>query len=335
MRIGFISRFRVTALAAICLAGWVLAAASAEKTADLTPRADETNDNQQVLRSYLQLQEQLHDTFLTVERSRKEAEAAARASAEAIAARLEAIERSMGTQQSHEVTLLQNSNRVTLIASGVFAFLGLLAMVFTAWFLLRAMNRLGAMAAVIPAGHALTQGHGVTLSHEPDLMDAHPVEPSGGRLLGVIERLEKRVNELEHTSHLPLPAEQTGQLNGSNNHAENGRAPGSPSDRISMILGKGQSLLSLDKTEEAVACFDEAIALDPRHAEALVKKGTALEKLKRLQEAMECYDRAIAADRSMTLAYLYKGGVCNQLERFSEALDCYEQALRSQQKPVA
>ena len=57
-----------------------------------------------------------------------------------------------------------------------------------------------------------------------------------------------------------------------------------------------------------------------------------LERLKRLDEAIACYDLAIAANRSMTLAYLYKGGVCNQLERFTEALECYEQALRSQQK---
>src|SRR5712691_426955 len=126
MRIGFMSRFRLTLLVSIYFFGFVLAASSAENTADAAPKTNETNENQQTLRSYLQLQEQLHDTLLSIERSRKETESAARASAEAISARLEAIERSMGTQQSHEVTLLQNSNRVTLIASGMFAVLGLL-----------------------------------------------------------------------------------------------------------------------------------------------------------------------------------------------------------------
>jgi tetratricopeptide (TPR) repeat protein len=62
-----------------------------------------------------------------------------------------------------------------------------------------------------------------------------------------------------------------------------------------------------------------------------VKKGVALERLRKLNEAIECYDRAIAADGSMTIAYLYKGGVYNRQEKFNEALECYEQALKSQE----
>ena len=48
---------------------------------------------------------------------------------------------------------------------------------------------------------------------------------------------------------------------------------------IALLLGKGQSLLHLDQTEEAIACFNEVLALDPQHTEALVKKGAALEKM--------------------------------------------------------
>ena len=65
-----------------------------------------------------------------------------------------------------------------------------------------------------------------------------------------------------------------------------------------------------------------------------VKKGAALEKLGKLDEAIECYDRAIALDQSMTMAYLCKGGVFNRLERYGEAVQCYEQALRTQQHPT-
>ena len=65
---------------------------------------------------------------------------------------------------------------------------------------------------------------------------------------------------------------------------------------------------------------------------ALVKKGAALERLRKFDEAIDCYDRAIAADDSMTIAYLYKGGLFNRMERFNEALECYEQALRTQEK---
>ena len=77
------------------------------------------------------------------------------------------------------------------------------------------------------------------------------------------------------------------------------------------------------------------LTLDPNHTEALVKKGAALERLRKLDEAIVCYDQAIAADNSLTIAYLYKGGLFNRMERFSEALECYEQALRTQEKRAA
>jgi len=67
----------------------------------------------------------------------------------------------------------------------------------------------------------------------------------------------------------------------------------------------------------------------------MVKKGTALEKLQKVDEAIACYDRAIAADQSLTIAYLHKGGLFNRLERFDEALECYERALRTQEKGTA
>ena len=54
--------------------------------------------------------------------------------------------------------------------------------------------------------------------------------------------------------------------------------------------------------------------------------------MQRFDEAIECYDRAIAQNNSMTMAYLYKGGVFNRMERYTEALACYEQALKTRQQ---
>jgi len=354
MRTGFMSASSQAALASLCFFSLSAAAIGADQNNPIeatSVKADTTNESQQTLRSYLLLQEQLHNTLLTIERTRREADAAAKANADAIASRLEAIEQTMGAQQRAEAGLLQNSNRITLIATGIFAGLGLMAMVLTAWFLFRAMNRLATVATAFPRAHALGDGAAAPFAAaEVHSIDLAPVAQSSGRLLGVIERLEKRVNELEHTSQISLPAEDNLDAIGQTNGAEQARdfsLGGQPkavipseaavavneiTERIALILGKGQALLSMDKPEEAMVCFDEAIALEPRNADALVKKGTALERLKRLEEAIACYDSAISANRSMTLAYLYKGGICNQLERFSEALECYEQALRSQQK---
>lgn len=109
-------------------------------------------------------------------------------------------------------------------------------------------------------------------------------------------------------------------------------AAAGPGGHLAVLLAKGQTLLSLDKPDEALVCFEEVLVLEPRHAEGLVKKGTALERLGRTDEALECYDRAIAVDGSLTTAYLHKGGVFNRLERYEEALKCYEQALQSEPK---
>src|ERR1035441_6051404 len=60
---------------------------------------------------------------------------------------------------------------------------------------------------------------------------------------------------------------------------------------VTVLLGKGQAHLNLDQAEEAMACFDQVLAIDANHPDALVKKGAALERLRKLDEAVACYDR--------------------------------------------
>ena len=81
--------------------------------------------------------------------------------------------------------------------------------------------------------------------------------------------------------------------------------------------------------------FDEALAIDPKSADALIKKGGALEKLERFNEAVACYDRVIETSSPATMAYLQKGGLFNRLARYDEALKCYELALQAQEKKSA
>src|SRR5213075_665631 len=135
-----------------------------------------------------------------------------------------------------------------------------------------------------------------------------PAAQSNLRLIGSLEQLEKRIYELEHTSHPPLkeganektPPSENGQPNMVPNDMASRNPPegdgSGEANRVTLLLGKGQSMLSLDNAEAALKCFEEALGLDPNNAEALIKKGTALERLQRLDEAIECYDHAIAAD---------------------------------------
>jgi tetratricopeptide (TPR) repeat protein len=336
-----VSPARLLILALFC--GCAIAGA-ADRTlpAGAPPRTEDTNQ-QDNLQGYLQVQEQLHATQLAIERNRQEANAAALESAKAFASRLQGIEAALSSQRTQELQAMQSSNKAMLLVAGMFAALGLLAMLFMAFFQWRTISRLAEIAAALPAARALAAGHGfgALSAGDAQLFASGPAEQSNQQLLGALERLEKRIHELEEIPHAALPALPTIGSNGGSGSVSGNGASTDPStagdgqpptaDRTDVLLAKGQSLLNLDKAEEALACFDQVLAVEATHAEALVRKGAALERLNKLDEAIACYDKAIAANSSLTVAYLYKGGLFNRLERFSEALECYEQALHTQE----
>jgi tetratricopeptide (TPR) repeat protein len=311
--------------------------ASDKPAAELSPEA------QQSLRAYLQLQEQLHSALLAIDQARKDADAAAernnqaiqqareetelaaRRNAELIGTRLKLIEEALTNQRDSEVAAMRQTNRFMFTMAAVVGGIGFLGMVFTAFCFWRALTR---VAQITSSLHPLAGvGHHAetALSHSNAFVTLNGPEMSSTRLLGAIERLEKRIHDLEHTALLPQSTD---------NHHDSPPMPGSAAESISTLMARGQAFLESREPDKALACFEEVIRSEPHHAEALVKKGTALEQLKRPEEAIDCYDKAIASNQTMTVAYLHKGAVFNQLERFSEALECYEQALRTQQKPV-
>ena len=294
----------------------------------------EENSSQETLRSYLQLQQQLHATELAIERNRKEAELAAARTAEALATRLQAIEETLAVQRAKELDVMQSANRVMLIVAGSFAGMGFLALLLMAYFQWRTVHRLAEFSTNLPRSQALGPVAALPAlgpGEAPQVMVGPSVQ-SNQELLGALDKLQKRIHELEHSAQSSLPDNGVGG-NGEPGAAEGKDATSDPeAARIQGMLGKGQSLLSLDNVEGALACFDEVLAIKPGHTEALLKKGTALERLRKLDEAIACYDQAIAADSSLTIAYLHKGGLFNRMERFDEALACYEQALRTQEK---
>ncbi len=265
--------------------------------------------SQDLVRAYLQIQEQLHATQLALESNRLQAEAAAASNALALATRLNNLEKNMEEQRAQET-------RVILSVAGIIIGCGLIVMFLVSYSQLRAMNRFAEVALGLPVNQLNQLAAGGSASQ----LIGNGAAESGTRLTATIERLEKRIRELESATPALPPAATN---NGGN------------AGRIESLLANGQSLLARDQAAAADAAFDAALALDPNHVEALIKKGAALEKLSKLDEAIACYDRVIAADSTVTIAYLYKGGVFNRLERYPEALACYEQALKTQEKSRA
>ncbi|MEO8427522.1 MAG: tetratricopeptide repeat protein [Verrucomicrobiota bacterium] len=336
----------ILALLATGILAWGLSTASAEEvpqsetnSVPATPADLQTNTP-----AILQLQEQYQDTLRTLGQLRQDAEAASKLSAEAVAARLNLIERTLTAQRQSELESMQSSNRLTLIIAGSIASAGFLALMFTVFFLLRAMNRQSVVAAAMPFRPALQESFPGGLLNSGELHPAplNPAEQSSARFLSAIDQLEQRIQDLQNSANGRSPAGGHRPSNGgpvpassAAKHESSLReditaAVGEQSSRVALLLGKGQVLFNLNQAENALACFEEVITLEPNNTDALIKKGQALEKLRRMQDAIDSYDRVIAADGSLTVAYLYKGGVFNRLEQFDKALECYEQALRVQ-----
>lgn len=328
----------------------VLPAAETNNPTAVTADTKASDDAAAALRVYLQLQEQIHNTQIALERNRQEAEALAARNADAVAARLTLIEQTVSGQRERELeamrsanAAMQSSQRLLVIIAASFAGVGFLAMLITAYFQWRTVNRLAEFVTLLP-------GAARAALPAPDPAETHVVtsrvtEQSNARLFGALNQLEKRILELETTTRPPLasgasnpnqstePSEPNDAIPATPPASEgNGSSAGDPIDRL---LAQGQSLLDQDKAAEALACYDAILARESDHPEALVKKGVALEQLRQIEDALRCYDRAIAADDTLTIAYLQKGGLFNRLERYEEALQCYELALRTQEKARA
>lgn len=357
--VALLSRLGALCVVLLCLP--LVAGAASAPTPGSAPSAESNRPpspeelaQAELLRSFLQLRDQLQAAQLAIVNNRVEAETNARVQTAAISEKLEAIKAAMAAErdrhQAETQRLMvererqqvetQRSMRTVLWVAAAFGAFGLIAVLLAPFLQMRAMNRISDLAGLRPE---LTSGNSTALM-PPDgaPLPDRTVSQSNQRLMSVIDRMEKRILELEQTATPPVastttttttmvPTAVTTVSNGSAEEPPR-NADGGQSAWIAVLMAKGRSLLSMNKAQEAVACYDEILKLDPAHTEALVRKGAALERMNRFEEALFCYNRAIESDQRNVLAYLHKGGVCNRLERYDEALECYEQAMLVEEK---
>ena len=60
------------------------------------------------------------------------------------------------------------------------------------------------------------------------------------------------------------------------------------------LYENGILLHNLGKFEEAIECYDKALAIDPQNSNILSNKGLSLHNQGKFEEAIECYDKALA-----------------------------------------
>jgi predicted TPR repeat methyltransferase len=102
--------------------------------------------------------------------------------------------------------------------------------------------------------------------------------------------------------------------------------------RIELLSARATALLSLNRLDEALAGFDDALGRYPGHAASWCNRGNVLVSLRRFQDAVASYDRALAIQPDLIeathnrkyalgMSYFERG-------RFEEAQYVLDEALR-------
>ncbi|HXC35475.1 MAG TPA: tetratricopeptide repeat protein [Candidatus Acidoferrales bacterium] len=307
-------------LLAVAIVFWV-SRAHGDETNGLTNSLP-SQANTDAVNALLQIQAQLHETQMSVESNRQQTVVALARNADALVTDIRMLEKNIAVETESAQRVEQTMLIVALV--GVLALAVVVTMVFLQ---LRTATKLIELAMSTPPS-GLNSGRALPVVETPAALPPSAraaLEFSNARLLGVIERLEKRILELEHSARIPLE--------GNHSHATISETP--DQRRMTDLIVEGQLFLDTNKPEKAISCFDAALEMQPGLAEALIKKAAALEKMEKTDEAIACYDRAIESEDSATTALLQKGGLLNRLSRYEEALQCYERALQTQEKKAA
>jgi len=98
-------------------------------------------------------------------------------------------------------------------------------------------------------------------------------------------------------------------------------------DTHEAFYNKGNALGSLGRYEEAIAAYDQALAIKPDDHAAFNNKGNALGNLGRYEEAIAAFDQILAIKPDYHDALNNKGVALGNLERYEEAIAAYDQAL--------
>jgi predicted O-linked N-acetylglucosamine transferase (SPINDLY family) len=89
---------------------------------------------------------------------------------------------------------------------------------------------------------------------------------------------------------------------------------------------RGIALWELRRNDEALACFDRALQLQPNNPELWNHRGVALRDSRRLGEAMVAVDRALALKPDFADAQYDRANILHRMSRYDEALAGYEKA---------
>lgn len=92
-------------------------------------------------------------------------------------------------------------------------------------------------------------------------------------------------------------------------------------------LRKGLTLRGLGRYDEAIACYDKVLEINPADAEAWRNKAFCFRLLERYDEILHCLNKALEFGPNDALTWTLKGQTLAEMSRFEEAICCYDRVL--------
>ena len=102
-----------------------------------------------------------------------------------------------------------------------------------------------------------------------------------------------------------------------------------PAYNLKRLYKKGTNFMADEKLEEAIEVFEQALRIDPKNVETLLKIGYARFHLDEHIEALRTYDKILDIDVTNAEAWNLKGLVHYEQKNYAKALDSVEKALES------
>ena len=93
-------------------------------------------------------------------------------------------------------------------------------------------------------------------------------------------------------------------------------------------LAQARALVHLERFDEALAICEQAIQLVPTKPSVYKEKGDILTNQKRYADALPAYQKVVQLDPKDPFAHDQVGDTLSKLERFADAVKAYNQALR-------
>ena len=90
---------------------------------------------------------------------------------------------------------------------------------------------------------------------------------------------------------------------------------------------RGNKLLKSQKYEEALAAYDQAIAIKPDYYEARYYRSYVLYRLQRYEDAIASYEQLLQINPHDANSWYYKGLILGNLQRYEEAIAAYDRAI--------